>query len=181
MNHHDPRLLKREQMASLVSPSTRYKDSFIAAVREYHTEGRYDELDTAWLQDHFDTYVVDLLERKVYTAPGKVKESVLWLVEGENFVGRLSIRHELNDFLKTFGGHIGYDIRPTERRKGYGMLILRLALPEVRALGLSRAMLTCDSTNLASRKIIEANGGQLQDETLLEGRDVPTLRWWIAL
>jgi predicted acetyltransferase len=77
------------------------------------------------------------------------------------------------------GGHIGYEIRPTQRKRGYGKLILRLALQEARALGIDRALLTCDCTNAASRRIIEANGGMLEDE-LQQGDGKPSkLRFWI--
>ncbi|MDX1992385.1 MAG: GNAT family N-acetyltransferase [bacterium] len=168
-------------MPQLVLPSSRYQRSFIDAVREYHAEGRYTELDIPWLEQHFDAFVADRLSRVTQAAPGKVRESILWLVEGDEFLGRVSIRHDLNDMLRAFGGHIGYDVRPSQRQRGYGTLMLKLALEEARTLGLSRVMLTCDSTNEASRRIIQSNGGQFEDERLLDGRDVPTQRWWIDI
>ncbi|MEQ8673680.1 MAG: GNAT family N-acetyltransferase [Aggregatilineales bacterium] len=168
-------------MPQLVDPAVRYKDSFIAAIREFHLEGRYDDLMIAWLDDHFEAYVAGLIEKRHFAPQGKVKDTYKFLVEGDTYIGRVSIRHELSESLKQFGGHIGYDIRPSERRKGYGTLQLKLALAVARELGLTRVMLTCDSTNEGSRRIIQHNGGVFQDETQLDFRPVPTQRWWIDL
>ena len=75
-------------------------------------------------------------------------------------------------------GHIGYKIRPSERRKGYGKLICRLAIGEARKLGIGDILITCDDDNIGSRKIIEANGGQLQD-IIDNNRAALTRRYWI--
>lgn len=168
-------------MPHLAAPDERYKASYISAMSEFHAEGRYDDLDLAWLRDHFSVHVADLLHRAHSARLGRVKETTFWLVEGETYIGRVAIRHALNAALLRFGGHIGYDIRPACRRCGHGRSILRLALPEARKLGLRRVLLTCDSTNEGSRRIIQANGGVFLDETLLAGRDIPTQRWWIDL
>jgi len=93
-------------------------------------------------------------------------------------VGRLSIRHELNHFLSTAGGHIGYSVLEQHRRKGYGTEMLRQAMPIARDLGLDRVLVTCDITNKASRTIIEANGGMF-DGTYERGLKVAKLRYWI--
>jgi predicted acetyltransferase len=168
-------------MPHFARPSKRYIQSFIAATREFHAEGRYQELDIHALEQHFGGFVRRWLEREHTPRPGMVLESLYWLVEGDEFLGRVSIRHELTPTLLRFGGHIGYEVRPTQRCKGYGTACLRLALPEARRLGLRRVLVTCDTTNIGSRKIIEANGGQLQDVIQNDFRDVPTMRWWIDL
>lgn len=168
-------------MPQLVDPDSRYKISFIEAIREFHAEGRYDNLDIDWLNQHFDAYVAELLEKRTHPKNDKIKDTYLFLVEGDEYLGRVSIRHELNEFLTHFGGHIGYDIRPTQRRKGYGTLQLKLALDVARELGLERVLITCDSTNEGSRRIIQSNGGVFQDETQLDFRPVPTQRWWVDL
>jgi predicted acetyltransferase len=110
---------------------------------------------------------------------GWVPASVFWLVDDGEFIGHVSIRHELNAALETYGGHIGYAIRPSKYRRGYGTRILELAIPKARALGIDRALLTCDKTNTASRRIIEKNGGALADEIHENGRE--TLRFWISI
>ena len=91
----------------------------------------------------------------------------------------IDIRHRLNEYLLQFGGNIGYSVRPSQRRKGYATEMLALALEECRKLGLNRALVTCDKTNIGSAKTIQKNGGVLENE-VLEG-DRITQRYWIAL
>ena len=92
----------------------------------------------------------------------------------------MSIRHTLSDHLREFGGHIGYEIRPSARRRGYGTLILKLALERARELGISPVLVTCDVDNLGSRGVIEANGGELEGEfEVPQYHDKPIRRYWI--
>ena len=73
-------------------------------------------------------------------------------------------------------------IRPTsERNKGYGKKMLSLALPKAKALGLNRVLITCDETNLGSRKIIEENGGVYEDSVSQGDGLPPKRRYWIDL
>jgi len=95
--------------------------------------------------------------------PGRVPATFLLAEVDGAIVGRVSIRHELNDYLERFGGHIGYAVRPAHRRRGYGRAILRQSLDVARSVGLSRVLLTCDDTNAASVRIIESCGGLLED------------------
>ena len=174
----------RQNMAELVKPSVAYQKSFVEAVREFQAEGRpvYMDLDGNGLEKDFKAYVADLRRRETTPPqPGWVPDTILWLVEGDQFIGRISLRHGLTGDLHRFGGHIGYEIRPSQRRKGYGTTMLRLALPVTRELGIIRPLVTCDTTNIGSRKIIEANGGVLIDIVQTEFSDAPTMRWWIDL
>jgi predicted acetyltransferase len=171
-------------MAKLVKPSIAYQTSFVEAVREFQAEGRqvYMGLDVDALERDFAAYVAELHKRETTPPqPGWVLDTILWLVDGDRFIGRISLRHRLTENLRRYGGHIGYEIRPTQRRKGYGTEMLRLALPIVRDLGITKALVTCDTTNVGSRKIIEANGGVLQDIIQTEFSKAPTMRWWIDL
>jgi predicted acetyltransferase len=95
-------------------------------------------------------------------------------------VGRTSIRYELNDFLRTLGGHIGYSVRPPYRGRGHAKEILRQAVERLREeRGISPALLTCDDENIASAKVIEANGGVL--ESIVPGLGgVPKRRYWVG-
>jgi predicted acetyltransferase len=165
----------------LTEPTLRYRDSFLAATREFQAEGRHTELDLGDARRHFPRYLQSWLDRAQHPAPGMVAETVYWLIDGATFIGRLSLRHELNARLTQLGGHIGYEIRPSKRRLGYGKLILALGLERARLRGLERVLLTCDDTNLGSARIIESNGGLLENIILLEGRSVPTRRYWITL
>jgi predicted acetyltransferase len=92
-------------------------------------------------------------------------------------VGRSSIRFELNASLLVKGGHIGYAVRPDHRRRGHATEILRQSLIVARAGGVTRALMTCDDDNLGSRKVIEANGGVLENVVDIGG--VPLRRYWI--
>lgn len=169
----------------LILPSEEYKESFIEAVKEYRAEGdmhRYD-LDINFLENNFAKYVSQILaQANGESLPeGYVPQTTFWLVDNGEFIGRVSIRHTLTEELLKVGGHIGYDIRPSKRQKGYGKKILELALPKAKELGINRALVTCDETNIGSKKIIEANGGVLED-SYEQGDDKPRkLRYWINI
>ena len=94
-------------------------------------------------------------------------------------VGMIQIRHALNDYLRRFGGHIGYSVRKGERRKGYAGEMLHLALEKCREMGISRVLVTCDRENTASARTILSNGGRLEGE-VREGAGV-TQRYWIEV
>ena len=101
-----------------------------------------------------------------------------YLTDNTNrILGVVNIRHRLTDKLLIEGGHIGYGIRPSERRKGYATKILELALVEAKKLGIERALVTCDKENIGSAKTILRNGGKFDQENLYEGRIVQ--RYWI--
>ncbi len=99
-------------------------------------------------------------------------------VDGE-LVGRTSIRHELNEFLLNYGGHIGYAVVPEQRRKGYATEILRQSLKFVHAMGINRVLVTCNDNNIGSIKTIEACGGQLENVVSLPPRNTARRRYWI--
>lgn len=164
----------------LSRPDVRYKDSFIAAMREFQREGRNPDWNFDVLTEQFDEYVQVQIERETNPLAGRVPETVYWLIVDNIHTGRVSVRHRLTEGLERYGGHIGYDIRPSMRRKGYGTLQCRLALEKARAIGLERVLITCDDDNVGSRKIIEANGGVLQDK-IDNGRYALTRRYWIDL
>lgn len=100
-------------------------------------------------------------------------ETTLWWVDGDEYLGRLSIRHALTDLLREFGGHIGYVVRPSARRQGNASAMLAVALPIARGLGIDPALLTCDADNAGSRRVIESNGGVFEDQ------HDDKLRFWV--
>jgi predicted acetyltransferase len=96
-------------------------------------------------------------------------------------LGLFNFRHELNSALERFGGHVGYSVRPSARGKGYAKQLLREAMAFGTALGLTELVVTCAPSNVASARVIEACGGQLQDTYFNEERTTDVCRYRIAL
>lgn len=174
-------------MSELVAPDIRYKQSYLEALDEYHADvanarrlTAYANVDREDLAKNFDKYIDQIRNEAqgIDLPEGYVPHSVYWLVEGDEYLGRVDIRHELNDFLKNEGGHIGYDIRPAQRNKGYGNLLLQLAIQKARELGIENILVTCDIDNPGSNKIIQKNGGNLENTYQLPNGVVKN-RYWI--
>ena len=122
----------------------------------------------------FAAYVAEkVAERDHVEDPDWVLNTNLWWVDGDEYVGRMSIRHELNEWLKEVGGHIGYDVRRSRRREGHATAMLAAALTIAHELGIEQALVTCDDDNVGSRLVIERNGGVLEDSR--KGK----LRYWV--
>ena len=170
-------------MHFLAEPSVIYRDSFIQSVQEFQTEGRQLHYDLKSITSDFSAFVQELLYQKdrARLRPGRVPASEFWLIDDNEIIGRLSLRHELNEYLLKMGGHIGYEIWPSKRRQGYGTEILRLGLEKARELGLVRVLVTCDEDNIGSKKIIEQNGGMFENAIEIDGDPVKKLRYWIDI
>ena len=170
-------------MLFLAEPSERYKDSYLEAIREFQAEGRHVNDDVTSLNANFAAFVQSLRKRtdRNTLPPELVPESIYWLIDDDEYIGRLSFRHELNDWLRLVGGHIGYEIRPSKRQRGYGKEILRLGLEKVKEYGLPRVLVTCDEDNIGSKKIIEHNGGTFENAVEIEGEPARKLRYWIEV
>ena len=176
-------------MIELVPPSPAFRESYLEALAEYHAEGERPSTSDLIESRGFDAFVVELhaLSDLVNAPPGYVPRTTWWLVDGDRYPGRLAIRHDLNDALRVWGGHISYDIRPSERGKGLGTRELALGLVKARTLGLQRVLVMCDDTNLRSARVIEANGGVLEDvidspEGEVEGNGPFRIRrYWIVI
>ncbi len=130
------------------------------------------------------TKLIQLLEdqkRGLELPKGYVPSTFLFAFLGDKLVGRVMIRHELNDFLRRLGGHIGYGVVPSERRRGFASQMLIKALAYAKQLGLNRALVTCDEANAASQKVIERSAGVFAGFTE-QGPKLPRKRlYWIAL
>ncbi len=102
-------------------------------------------------------------------------------VTDNKLVGMIQLRHRFNNFLRDYGGHIGYSVRPSERRKGYAHWMLAQVLPEARKLGLQQVLVTCLKTNKASRQTILSCGGVWDADTFEPQEQVWLERYWITL
>jgi predicted acetyltransferase len=177
-------------MPQLIRPAVEIHRSFLAAMAEFRAEGRGDASDATMvgreIRHHsatwgtpagFAGYVDELRAEALEDSPrpdGFVPSTTLWWVDGDEYLGRIAIRHRLTPHLLEVGGHIGYDVRPSARRRGHATAMLRAALPVARELGIDKALVTCDLDNVGSRKAIENNDGVLED--IRDGKR----RYWIA-
>ena len=108
--------------------------------------------------------------------PGFVPSTLLAACVDDQLVGRVSIRHELNDWLTQYGGHVGYAVVPDMRRRGYATEILRQGLVIARSLGIADVLVTCDVTNVVSARVIERCGGEYESTAM--GSGAPKRRYW---
>jgi len=172
-------------MLRLVKPTYKYRKSFLAALEEFKDvpAGIFDG-DLA--RTNFKAYLTRVKNYETGTnlSKGLVPASTFWLIDGNEFIGGVSFRHRLNKKLKEYGGHIGYSIRPSKRKKGYGTKMLALTLKRIKKdFALNKVMVSCDNDNAGSQKIIQTNGGVLQDviNTKYNPHNKPLMRWWINL
>jgi predicted acetyltransferase len=169
-------------MLRLVEPAPRYKAAILAAAAEMYAVGEWDLTPEAF-ELRFDDILREIAAAKNPTTapPGILPYEDFWLLDGDTWIGLLTLRLQINEQFLHSGGHIGYVIRPSKRRCGYGTTLLRLGLEKARERGMSSVLLTCNETNTGSRKIIEANGGQFENAVIVEGQTDKQLRYWIHL
>lgn len=180
----------------LVDPATRYHRSYLAALDELlvadeehysrppslAAEGAFRGVDFTAESlrdpDDFAELVRFLLTQREESTPRPrsfVAFTELWMVEDDEYLGRISLRHELNELLYEWGGHIGYVVRPSARRRGHASAALAGMLEVCRSRGIDPVLITCDENNLGSRRVIEGAGGDYEDSR--EGKR----RYWIDL
>jgi predicted acetyltransferase len=175
-------------MAELVLPTVELRAAWLRARDEWghgvHQDGsglrpEEDDVDSA---AGFAAWVGRLHGEGDLSVPptdGRVHASYWWILEEGEVLGAISLRHELNDFLLQAGGHIGYGVRPSARRRGLATWALGLVLDRARTLGITRVLITCDDTNEASARTIERLGGELEDKRHTELGFLR--RYWVDL
>jgi len=166
----------------LILPNKKYATSYLKMEKEFRAEGSKTAsrgMDLFKSLKDFSLYNRKMINdrRGINLEKGRVPATLYWAVVGNKIVGRLDIRHRLNKNLRIIGGHIGYAVAPSERKKGYATEMLRLGLKKTKQLGIKKALITCDEGNIASRKVIEKNGGVLENKIKIKG--VCKLRFWI--
>ncbi|MGM1019510.1 MAG: GNAT family N-acetyltransferase [Bacillota bacterium] len=172
------------QTVRLVKPENVWKEAYLFFYEDWK---KSQELMVPWVisTEPYDfegmlTFLSNQ-ENGIDLPEGWVKTSTYWLVTAnEQVVGAVNIRHNLNEKLLNAGGHIGYGICPSARGNSYAVSMLALALEKAKELGISRALVVCDSDNIASKKTILRNGGT-PDKDYIDEDGKRMNRFWIEL
>ena len=166
-------------------PSLEFKQSFLAMLEDFELNDPENAAFYAPAREDFEKYVGALLDEE---AGLNLKENYVpcshrWLVSpAYEVVGVARTRHRIDTpFLAENGGHIGYDVAPSSRRKGYGHQALAVALREARRLGLSRVLLYAAEENLASRAVIERGGGILESVAFSDFWQEQLCKYWVSV
>ncbi|MDF2557535.1 MAG: GCN5-related N-acetyltransferase [Bacillales bacterium] len=178
-------LVKMMNKLKLISPTAEHEHlalEFLQEFKEYGSEingtgglQRYSENYSEWLVKlRNDLDVTNMQSDRVPSTTFFVYRK-----EDNRMVGMINIRHKLNDYLLKEGGHIGYGIRPTERRKGYATETLYLGLQLCKELSIDKVLVTCDKDNIGSARTIQKNGGVLENEILDSQLAEVLQRYWI--
>ncbi|NFS29177.1 GNAT family N-acetyltransferase [Clostridium botulinum] len=168
----------------LITLTSSYKTEWESLISEFEENG--EKLIPLAMKGHANTFEEFLIEaynnsKGIDLPDGIVPSDIYFLVDDNSkyLIGAIDIRHYLNEYLLKYGGNIGYGIRPSERKKGYATEMLYLALEECKTKGLSKVLITCFKSNIASANTIIKNGGILENE-IAEGGNVKQ-RYWIQL
>ena len=171
------------QSVELVGPNAALRDSYRSLVAEFSATGeKLIPFVLAFDHADFDAFLasLDACSRGIDLPAGFVAHSTYWLVRARaDVVGVSNIRHALTDKLRREGGNIGYGIRPSARRSGFGKMILRKSLERAAELGIANVLVTCGKANVGSAKTILRNGGVLDSEEYLSERGEIVQRYWI--
>ena len=161
-----------------------YKEAYLMSL-DYIEKGLIKRHDLMFMNpDEKDIIKTFMDSRDASKLPeGYVTSYDYFIVEDDKFLGRISIRTALTPKLLQYGGHIGYGIHPKYFRQGYGTKALELGLEKAKEIGLDRVLITCDDDNIGSYRIIEKNGGILENkvENFESGEKILTRRYWIDL
>jgi len=157
----------------LTRPSTEFGNSYKQSLQEQANESRNISGIDSQIAD-IDTHInwLQSLEQPRDKRHG-VQQSVFWLVNGNNYIGTIIIRHKLSGRHPSIASHVYYEIRPSERENGYGKLILKLGIQEASSLNLKFLIASCDADNIPSLEIIKYSGGTLFARRIIRENGAP--------
>ena len=167
-------------------PTAEYVEEIRAYRQEFLDAG--DSMDGCGPLRRFADPAEWLREIETYTdpetvPPGKVQATqfICLRKSDDKIVGMLQARHSFNDYLEKYAGHIGYSVRPSERRKGYAKWMLRQGLDFCGSIGLKRVLISCKANNEASRRTILSNGGVYERTVYEPTQKINLQRYWVDL
>jgi predicted acetyltransferase/broad specificity phosphatase PhoE len=177
-------IIDSSSQLSLIKPTVDLKEEYLSFYDEW-LESKEDMVPWVIKKDpsNFEAMVQFLNDNEQgHNLPeGWVPDSTFWLInENKRLLGVVNIRHRLTEILLNSGGHIGYGIRPSERRKGYATKLLSLALEKSKKLEIKKALVLCNEDNTGSFKTIINNGG-IPDSDFIEEDGTIIKRFWIEL
>lgn len=163
----------------LVRPTLEMKEKYFDFIKEW------DDLDEDIIPSavklegrNYEEWLKRTIDFESTPIDGLIPAHTYFLIDkDENIIGAINIRHYLNDYLEKFAGHIGYGIKPSERKKGYGSEILSMGVKLADELGIDDLLLVCRKDNIGYAKVIQQNGGVLENEIL--NNENLMQRYWI--
>ncbi|QQE12809.1 GNAT family N-acetyltransferase [Planctomycetota bacterium] len=178
MNNPPIRLI--DPIPDLYQTFMRYREAFGCSTENYRLGAlRFTP------QDNFaDAVAASLAARSQHdNLPEDITpHSIFWLVnQSDQMLGHVALRHELNEALTIFGGHIGYSVHPDHRNKGYATYMVKQMIPLAMCMNITRLLISCDVDNIASNKVIQKCGGILENTLTIPDRPVPLNRYWIDI
>ena len=163
-----------------VTLTPEWRDEFISMAAEFQDAGDpvYDKPAA-----HFDEFLVQIANEShaLELPPDHVPMGWYWLALGERLIGASRFRRRQTSALLAVDGHIGYEIRPSERGKGFATYLLSMMLDVARDFGRERVLLTCTADNKASLRVIEKNGGERFGSSVAPATGVIHHQYWISL
>lgn len=157
-----------------------YLDEFVKYESDINGSGSLDKIYDGYTFEEALDRCLKMEDEEYAKSVGRCQSRTFLLIrENDNkIVGTINVRWNLNEAMLRFGGHIGYGIRPTERRKGYNKINLYLGMLEAKKVGLEKVMLDCDVNNLGSDKTLKALGGKLERTEVDPSDGILTNVYW---